>query len=92
MNLPHLNQATQMYTGMENMKPKKPFIIPVTWNPEFCTWSTNPQNNNSPSLLPLVKGTLNKPGLSFSLGVFLHRRGAYKVFPRIKQEEGVDRL
>ena len=65
---------------MENMKPKKPFIIPVTWNPEFCTWGTNPQNNNSPSLLPLVKGTLNKPGLSFSLGVFLHRRGAYKAW------------
>ena len=37
-----------MYTGMENMKPKKPFIIPVTWNPEFCTWGTNPQNNNFP--------------------------------------------
>ena len=59
MNLPHLSQATQMYTGMENMKPKNPLIIPVTWNTEFCTWGTSPQNNNSPSLLPLVKGTLN---------------------------------
>ena len=37
MNLSHLSQATQMYTGMENMKPKNPLIIPVTWNTEFCT-------------------------------------------------------
>ena len=27
MNLPHLNEATQIYTGMENLKPKDPFII-----------------------------------------------------------------
>lgn len=53
-----------MYTGMENMKPKNPLIIPVTWNTGFCTWGTNPQNNNSPSLLPPSQRYVEQPGLS----------------------------
>ena len=35
MNVPHLSHATQISTGTENLKPKNPLIIPVTWNPEF---------------------------------------------------------
>ena len=60
MNLPHLSHATQISTGTENLKPKNPLIIPVTWNPEFYTWGTNPQNNNFPLPQPPPSiGTLN---------------------------------
>ena len=80
MNLPHLSQAAQISTGIENLKPKNPIIITIIWNPEFYTLGTNPQNNNSPPPPPSQR-YVEQPGLSFSLGVFLHRRGVYKVFP-----------
>ena len=31
----HPNFPTKKNTGIENFKPKTPFIIPVTWNPEY---------------------------------------------------------
>lgn len=92
MNLPHLSQATQISTGMENLKPKNPIITPVTWNSEFYTWGTNPQNNNSPSLLPLVKGTLNNQVCHFHWEYSSTGGVLIKFFPANKTGRRIDRL